>query len=383
MKNFDERIADIHEKTNRKTTQTKKRRKILLSSAFSLCLIIVIAIGALNFISNHSAPQNTASPDAIIASLRGLAVEPDPLLGKNDNPLADRFVPRKLSDFFSASLTPDAFAFVRVIDTNQYVDKTNHYRPYYQESDVEVILSIWSQVSPLPKQLKIVQSLNTGVSLDDKNILVRKNGVYLLPLIKDEKEKTWHIRFDHDVLFEVDHEGKIWSHSFIERFSDYDGKEATLLSDEIFRMTSSENFLPAISKFGQTIRDWDPHGTGVLASVSVSDVTNTRNKWNVEQYQYTFSEFNPVLETDKQNIGAYSYDAVMKAGLKYLVLLWYSEEPPSVTSYQTARIQDNGAISPANDEEYNIFAQYYGYTIEQIKLEAEKAILWEKEFGDK
>ena len=60
----------------------------------------------------------------------------------SDNPLVDRSVARKLSDFFSRSLPPDAFAFIRVIETNQYVDKTNHYRPYYQESDVEVILTI-------------------------------------------------------------------------------------------------------------------------------------------------------------------------------------------------------------------------------------------------
>lgn len=339
----------------------------------------------MKFISNHSAALwNTAPSDAMIASIRGLAVEPYQLSNKNDNPLVDRSVARKLSDFFSRSLPPDAFAFIRVIETNQYVDKTNHYRPYYQESDVEVILTIWSTPSSLPKELEIVQSLNSGFSLDDKTILLRKNGVYLLPLIKDEKEEKWHICFDLDVLFEVDNEGKIWSHSQSEKLCYYDGKEAGELADEISSMTSNENFLSAITDFGQTIRD--TYDTGVLASVKVSNVAKTGSKDDTEQYQYTFSEFDPVLETDKQNIGACSYaglDVVMKTGLKYLALLHYSDGDPSVVRYQTARIQDNGTISPANDEEYNIFIPYYGYTVEQIKQEAEKAILWEKEFGEK
>lgn len=44
MKNFDERIASIHEKASIKTIQIKKKRKMFLVSSLSLCLAIVIVM---------------------------------------------------------------------------------------------------------------------------------------------------------------------------------------------------------------------------------------------------------------------------------------------------------------------------------------------------
>jgi hypothetical protein len=73
-------------------------------------------------------------------------------------------------------------------------------------------------------RILISQTLIGGCTMDEPNNLLRVGGVYLLPVTFSSSFGAYYIVGDLDVLFELDDEGKIVSHSQFPEFSRYDGK---------------------------------------------------------------------------------------------------------------------------------------------------------------
>ncbi len=385
MKKFEETMSSIYEKVNKKKAQNRRQRIVFLSSLFSLSLMVVVAVA----IFNNMEPENSDTPFHTVLTensetlLRGLAVDNYKLSDIQTGNLADRMAASKLCDFFSY-YSPDFFVYAKVIDTVQYEDKSNDYCSLKQTSSVQVIGELWSNHADVPDTLTIIQSLNGGCMGDEKTNLLRKDGVYLLPLIKDVETGQYYVCYDLDVLWEVDNEGKIWSHSEHEKLNCYDGKDTSVLTNVITQMTSDENFDSAISPLGKMIRNWGD--IGVLAEVQVASVETAKDEWENDCWKYSFSEFKPLITTNKKNIGAISFtdnSKTLGVGSNSLLMLDYSEDSPYLDNIRVAKINDNGTISPMDSAGDNIFAAFDGYTVKQIKVEAEKAKLWNEQYGEK
>lgn len=73
-------------------------------------------------------------------------------------------------------------------------------------------------------RILIRQTLIGGCTMDEPNNLLRVGGVYLLPVRFNSGLGAYEVVGDLDVLFELDAEGKIVSHSRFPEFNRYDGK---------------------------------------------------------------------------------------------------------------------------------------------------------------
>lgn len=73
-------------------------------------------------------------------------------------------------------------------------------------------------------RILIRQTLIGGCTMDEPNNLLRVGGVYLLPIRFDSYLGAYEVLGDLDVLFELDAEGKIVSHSRFPELNKYDGK---------------------------------------------------------------------------------------------------------------------------------------------------------------
>jgi hypothetical protein len=73
-------------------------------------------------------------------------------------------------------------------------------------------------------RILIRQTLIGGCTMDEPNNLLRVGGVYLLPVKFNPYWGTYEVVGDLDVLFELDGEGKIVSHSRFPELNQYDGK---------------------------------------------------------------------------------------------------------------------------------------------------------------
>lgn len=389
MKTYEEYMTSINEKANIKIAQRKRRKKIWASSAVSLCLLAGIGIGVRNVmpkplnIPQNSDPSGHHAEPIVDTSLNGLAVE-NFKLSDIQTGETDRLQARKLSDFFLDPFVPDMLVYVRVLDTEQWEDKTDRYTTLKQMSSARVIEKVWCKYEDIPENIVIEQSLNGGCMGDEKTNMVRKGGVYLLPLKKDGANEKWHVIFDLDVLFEVDNEGRIWSHSPFEKFRLYDGKDTEVLSEDMAAMTSDANFSSAITPLGQMVVNWGERGT--LAEVTIAAVESAENIGGFSCYQYTFGEFRPLSPTNNPNVGAISYtdsNPMLKVGSRYLIMLDYSENGPYIEKNNAARINEDRTISPVSSDSRHAFVSLDGYTVEQITESIEQAVAWRNAFGEK
>lgn len=392
MKNHDEIMLSIKEKANAKIAQRKKQKRVMLSTILSLCVVAIITAGAINitpqFLKKHiDTPLVTTPPNNIDTSLIGLSVDNFNLSEvQSDGVMNDRMVMTRLSDFFTYS-SVDMFVYVRVFDTKQWVDKEEGYNTLKQTSSVYILSDVWSKNPDIPKTVTISQSLYGGCVGDEKTNMLRNGGVYLLPLTKWEEDANWYVYGDLDVLFEVDNTGKVWSHSQFNGLNCYDGNQVSVLSEDIMAMTSNENFATAITSFGRIVR----YGS-VLVEAKVLSGDKTKDKWGNDYYEYTLSEINLLstaadmdIEISGNENHVISYETVpLESGFEYLLFLDVSEDYTSISDSRIAKINDGNTISPLPSTEYsNIFTEYSGYTIEQMKNEVERAQAWQVEFGNK
>jgi hypothetical protein len=82
-------------------------------------------------------------------------------------------------------------------------------------------------------RILIRQMLISGCTMNEPNNLLRIGGVYLLPVRFHSTFGAYEVVGDLDVLFELDNEGRIVSHSRFPELNKYDGKTFSVLLDDV------------------------------------------------------------------------------------------------------------------------------------------------------
>ena len=375
--------ADALRNKNKKKTSTWIKWGTM---AACVAILFICVLTLPNLLNNPNNPQDF-EPLFI-----GLPVDNFSLADLHTDAYVDRFGYSKLSDFFSQyNGVPDIFVFVRVLDTEQ-IEEKNRYSVnsiVRQNSSVEILSIIWSRDGSATETLSVTQYLFGGCCLDEPTNLLREDGVYLLPLTYWEYTNTWRIVDDLDVLFEVDDKGRVWSHSSYEGFNRFDGEDVRVLLEAIAVYTSDENLSAAISRFGLSVRsEWS-----MLMEVTYLSATSGKDSFGNDYYGNTFSVDN-ILSTGaerlphpvvSEEIKALSYDRItqihLEIGGRYLIFYPLDEYggEPQIGTGSIAKINDDGTITelftPPNYS-HRAFEGYNGYTVEQMKEEAERAKAW-------
>ena len=191
-------------------------------------------------------------PDYVDTSLFGLPVTNDRL---DENAGADNifYNPREtLADFFNndrlRNETLDMFALVRVIESEHWLDRRNSIWTRVgrnapirvrKTSMLYVVSSFWNcEDHGVTGSLPIYQNVNDNPDINIANNLLREGGLYLLPLSYSEWSEEWTIMGEHDVLFEVDDDGRVWSHSKHQDFNRFDGENVGVLIGEVLEIAA-------------------------------------------------------------------------------------------------------------------------------------------------
>ena len=300
---------------------------------------------------------------------------------------ADRIVFQSLRDFYYSN--NPCFAFVRVIETELWTEKYRDWSAEIQTSTLHILSALSGDDKP-PETIRVRQSKFGGCCADEETNLLRAGGVYLLPLSHWDGDDTWYIHGDLDVLFEVDDQSRIWSHSQFEGFSRFNGKDASVLADSIAALTSDENFSSAITTFGRIAREW-----GALVEATVVTVTQTNDQWGYELVEYYIRADNVLsvaanpwytwaaASGDEMSVISNGNIEHFKPGERYLLLLDPSEGGPYTSPERAAIIGEGGTIAPlATSEWTSVFAEFDGYTVAQMGEEALRAIAWHERYAD-
>lgn len=156
---------------------------------------------------------------------RGLATGNFVLQEQTESHLeADRIVFQTLQD-----LADYADAFIVVPNVHKIAPDGDHMQTAiaeYAETIGDVIQTRqWDDYTiSTGSRILIRQTLIGGCTMDEPNNLLRVGGIYLLPVKFNSSLGAYEVVGDHDVLFELDSEGKVVSHSQFPEFNKYDGK---------------------------------------------------------------------------------------------------------------------------------------------------------------
>jgi hypothetical protein len=341
-------------------------------------------------------PSASQEPPTKLAGLPTGTFRMDEVASDPAGMMSSRVAHLTLLDFFRWGMSPQAFVFVRVTDTQLKTfdvseSFTGQGEKQFQLSTVDILETIWNSYhfEQLPQKMNIYQEVHSGNWGMEVTNLLREGGVYLLPIwlhnCEEDQLAMWRIMGDLDVLFEVDDKGSIWSHSlYWSEFTQFDGEPAKKLADEITALTSCENFDVAISAFGWMTRH------AMLAEVTVTSSTSHTTNWGSSYYRYNMEIDVITIGEDMdwwQNsniISAVSYNDSLKVGGRYLIFLerFGTEDSPSILTERAAQINEDGTFTAIDAREWfgtAVFGEWEGYTVVQMREFAERAQAWHNE----
>jgi hypothetical protein len=172
----------------------------------------------------------------------------------------------------------------------------------------------------IAQPFQVEQALYGGCTHDEENNLLRQGGVYVLSLVRDPYVDSWVAIGDLDVLFEVDDQGLIHSHSVFPAMNKYDGVKTEILFQDI---TYLYHHPILTSRFA----DYISRGCKVdTAGSTIGLIGTTNGEWSVDSVEKWNAE------------GALDY---------------------------TAHINASGVIIPANGAN-NVFEPLSGMTVEEM-----------------
>jgi hypothetical protein len=365
------------------------------SLAACAAAVLLFCNWAIPGLINNPTPRNPFTFDPHNTARIGMPVENFNLAELHDQSgvAASRLLIARTAHLFSNG-APDLVVFVRVIGTEQWTYKDSHtiYTSERQTSTAHILSTIWSGVD-VPETISVMQHKYGGCCEGEETNLLRNGGVYMLPLHYWEGDDVWIINGDLDVLFEVDDEGRVWSHSEQKGFNCFDGKYAQELTDDIISITSDENFSAGITLFGRIA-----HGWGRLTEVTILSATHTVSEYGDDQIEYRMRAdniisvaSNPAYTWQPEMGGeftAISHGAVeyLEQGKRYLIHLDPSDGGPYIEEARTAVINADDTItaiplSEQNNWQKNIFLEFNGYTVAQMQAEAERAKAWHSRYA--
>jgi hypothetical protein len=267
-----------------------------------------------------------------------------------------------LSCFFrDPQFTPATFVFVRVLETEQQ-SRSNDWNDWIEQTSTLQLLSTVRGIVPTETFTLHQSTSGYRTTVGGPTALLREGGVYLLPLWRGEEDwqHEWYNMSEIDVLFEVDDNGMIWSHSPFPHLNKYDGRPALELAQAIVDITEDADFEIAVTWFGRTGAEPELLTFGEMTALSASE---SFNNWGMSEYSYT------LLTENGEEITARSHVAnLFEIGGRYLVFIYNFDGDFYINAGDTARINADGTITPIRNADINwsIFDDFDGYTVEQL-----------------
>lgn len=360
------------------------KRKILtnrkpLTTIAAVCALVVAGVFLTNnidktgrlfdFISSHE-NSNLVNRDSdtegenltggiaeLSDEIKGLPVQNFKLSDMELNVSMDRIAFVNFLGFFEYDTV--SFVIVKVAKT-QLLPGTGNSISDLQISTVKVLDTVWGE--EIPEAVNLTQYLYGGCTGDEATNLLRKNGVYLLPLGKYDGK--YYVNGDLDVLFEIDEEGKIWSHSDYSNFNGYDGEDYQAVTKEILRISQDDALMLAASNFGMALRGWQ-----LLEVTIISDPTEQKAEYGSTITDYsarvesTLSGAEP--ETEIIVLTNAAEEVPFNNGDRYLLFVDNYNGKHYINSNMLAEVEADGTIKDLG-REGSTFAEYNGYTVDRI-----------------
>ncbi len=299
----------------------------------------------------------TADNGDLSDEIKGLPVDNFKLSEMEGQAAMDRIVFWSFLHVFEAHT--ESIVIVKVTDT-QPVPASDNYRSEGQRSEVKVLETVWGKA--VPETMSLNQYLYGGCTGDEATNLLRKDGVYLLPLTK--YQEAYYLVGDLDLLFEIDEEGRIWSHSDHADFNRFDGEGYQSVTEEIIRITQDEDRMLAASEFGMVMR-----GRQLLEVTVLSEGREEENEFGYAEIAYTAHVERALSggELDGElSLRSYADEELpLSVGNRYLVFVDHYDEKHYISLNMMARVGEDGRIQKPEGER-NPFAEYEGYTGEEI-----------------
>jgi len=374
-------LNNIHVKSSERRKAPPWRRLVTVAVAVVVVFTGVFIYSNIDLTKHTSGPQPTNGNQTVIGpnqttvdltelpeEIKGLPVKNFKMSEIESSMTADRVVFRNLIDFFEYKV--DSFAIVKVGDTKSLPSDSNNSER--QISTVNVLETVWGD--KVPETIEIMQSLYGGCTGDEITNLMRTGGVYLLPLVEDGGK--YYIISDLDVLFEIDNEGLIWSHSDYDDFNRFDGGDYKAVTDEIKRITQDDTIMLATSRFGMALRGFQ------LAEVTIlSEKEEEKNEYGEAEVTYiarvekTLSG-NDLTSEGSSEVTIRSYandDLSLNNGGQYLLFIDNYDEKHYINNRMIASVDEADTIKDVGDEK-NPFSPYSGYTVAKIQELADKTM---------
>ncbi len=168
------------------------------------------------------------------AEWRGLPAENFILDGDADGSArSDRIVFQSLDD-----LADYADTFVLVFSVREVAPDSDNMQTaiaeYTETIGDNIVTRQWDDHTvSTGSRVLIRQQLIGGCTMDEPSNLLRKGGIYVLPLKFNKDLAAYEVMGDLDVLFELDSEGKMVSHSRFPGLNQYDGMTLPEFLDEV------------------------------------------------------------------------------------------------------------------------------------------------------
>jgi hypothetical protein len=259
----------------------------------------------------------------------------------------------------------DSFVIVKVAGTQQEGPSSSETRDK-QISAVKVLETLWGDT--VPETINLTQYLYGGCTGEEATNLLRKDGVYLLPL--SEYGGGYYIYGDLDVLFEIDDTGRIWSHSDYSDFNRFDGEDYHAVTVELQRIIQDETLMLAASEFGMAFS-----GRQLLEVTILSDRSEEKNEYGYAEVVYTahvektLSGGEPGTEI---TVRSYADEKLsLNRGERYLFFVDNYDEKHYINANMMAGVTAEGTIQDLGGDR-SPFADYNGYTVEKLQELADK-----------
>ncbi|MFT4143265.1 MAG: hypothetical protein QM644_02330 [Mobilitalea sp.] len=302
--------------------------------------------------------SNEVKVDDLSNEVKGLPVKNFTIIDQDSSVSADRIAFFNLINLFENDVNSFVIVKVGEVEKLAAVDK---YSSEGQISTVKVLDTIWGE--KVPEVIDLQQSLYGGCTGEEETNLLREGGVYLLPLNK--YNGSYYLMSDLDVLFEIDNEGLIWSHSAYEDFNRFDGKGYQAVVDEIISITQDDTVMLAASRFGMTLKGFQ------LAEVTIlSEATEEENEYGYAEMVYN-AKVESTLSGDElsSEISIRSYadeNLILTNGGRYLLFVDNYENKHFINTGMIAQVNEDGKIQNLGDNRGS-FNEYNGYTVAEMQ----------------